>query len=35
MKKTFIRLPIDESDNIYWKYMEDYIKQLPLGEYLN
>lgn len=35
MKKTFIRLPIDESGNIYWKYMEDYIKQLPLGEYLN
>ena len=35
MKKTFIRLPIDESGNIYWKYMEDYIKQLPLGKYLN
>lgn len=34
MKKTFIKLPVDGSGNINWTFMEDYIKQLPLGIHL-
>ncbi|MCI8306998.1 MAG: restriction endonuclease [Lachnospiraceae bacterium] len=34
MKKTLIRLPMDDNGAINWTYMEEYIKQLPLGKYL-
>lgn len=35
MKKTLIKLPVDDSDNINWDFMEGYMKQLPLGTYLH
>lgn len=34
MKKTQIKLPVDQDGRINWDYMERYIKQLPLGKYL-
>ena len=35
MKKTLIKLPVDDSGNINWTFMEGYIKQLPLGIHLH
>lgn len=35
MKKTLIKLPVDDDGDINWAYMENYIKQLPLGRYLS
>lgn len=34
MRRTLIRVPVNEQDEINWEFMESYMKNLPLGQYI-